>query len=52
MEISSFFLLVRMPGVRTSNIGSLKGVQVYRFTLRNMQYIEVESNCPGVSNKE
>ena len=50
-KLKSFFsfLLANSPMARTKIIGLLKGILV--FTLRIVQYIEIENNCPGVSNR-
>ena len=47
--IHSVFLQANRPKLRTKIIGSMKGI--YLYILRNIQYIELESKCPGVSNK-
>ena len=43
------FLLANSPMTRTKIIGLLKCILV--FTLRIVQYIEIENNYPGVSNR-
>ena len=46
----SSILLVSSPGFRTKTIGRLKGIHL--FIQRNIQYVEIKSNCPGVSSRK
>lgn len=49
LDTYSSFWLVSRSEVRTKIKGSLKGIELY---FENSKYIEAETNCPGVSNRE